>query len=287
MGLMRTPIAAVLGILFAMTTGAHAAGPGRNLLANGGFEKGTSDTDEPAGWHTRITGVIPVPEYTDPANKRGRTGVNNFRCGCGHDWGPVRPWAMLVCPNCERLNPGLEDSGGLYQQNESYVDLVAGRSGKAARLTLPEAIGNNQGVRVVSDLIKARRGAGYEIAVDAAAEGSHLRVFVEGFRKLPVSSRDSQWLAGLPAKANPLRQKARLERVFRKQINVGTPASWQRFSEKFVAPSRYQFDVMFVTLYAYLPGKAAYDNVVLRELNRAELRDYLREHPGPKDRRLR
>ncbi len=267
----RAAVAAL--VVVALLPALGAVSSRKNLLRNGDFEKGLTDAGEPVGWHTRITGIIPVPEYRDPQNKKGRTGVYQFKCGCGHDWGKVRPWAMLVCTQCGRLNVGLEDSGDLYQTNERHVKLAerAG-SGRAVRFTLPQSVGNNQGVRVVSDLVKARRGAAYEISFDAIAEGSHLRVFVEGFRLMKNDEEAKAWVEDLDPKANPLGQTVRLKRVFRKQINAGTPTQWQRFGDRFLPPKRHEFDFMFVNLYAYLPGKAAYDRVVLRQLSAAETR---------------
>jgi hypothetical protein len=179
---------------------------------------------------------------------------------------------MLVCPQCERLNPGLEDSGELYQQNDQYVTLVSHDRGKAIRFNLPQSVGNNQGVRMVSDLIKAERSAGYEISFNAISEASHLRVFVEGFRLKPDDQEAAKWVKSLPSKANPWGQGTRLKRVFRKQVNAGKPVDWTCFSAQFIPPSRNQFDYMFVNLYAYLPGKAAYDSVVLRKLTKSEIR---------------
>ncbi len=263
------------------------AGGTKNLLSNGGFEKGLEDDGQPVGWLTKITGIIPAPEYRDPQNKKGRTGKYQYECGCGHVWGEVRPWAMLNCPKCKRVNAGLEDSGDLYQGNDQYVKIAKREKGKALRMTLPEAIGNNQGVRVISHMLKAKRGAGYEVSFDAISQGSHLRVFVEGFRLERKDEEAKKWLETLPPQANPLKQKMRLKRVFRKQVNAGKPEDWRRYREPFVAPKRYEFDYMFVSLYAYLPGKAAYDNVKLRRLSAAELREYRKANPGPKDKRLR
>jgi hypothetical protein len=263
------------------------AATGRNLLTNGDFEGGLNEQGEPVGWHTRITGVIPIPEYRDPANKKGRTGVVHFRCGCGADWGTVRPWAMLICPQCKHLNPGLEDSGGLYQGNHRCVGLVGHHRGKAIHFTLPEAVGNSQGVRVVSHMIQAEHGASYEIRFEAMARGSHLRVFVEGFRLVYDDSEAAAWLRTLPSHANPNQHTMRLKRVYRKQVNVGSPPQWQRFAARFVPPERRQFDYMFVNLYAYLPGEAAYDHVQLRKLSPGATPAYPRQERRRKERRPR
>jgi hypothetical protein len=276
-----------IALICLLAAGVALAGP-PNLLKNGNFEQGMdTTTGEPVGWHSKIIGVIPIPEYLDPERKKGRTGKYSFKCGCGHIWGNVRPWAYLYCPECARLNVGLEDSGDLYADNETCVEIGSGKSGRGLAYKLPTAIGNNEGVRVVSDLIKAEPGAGYEINFDTRASKSHVRLFVECFREETGDDKATEWVKTLPPKANPLKQTIRLKRVFRKHIDAGTPAAWTHFSETFVAPDRYQFDCMYVSLYAYLPGEAAFDNVVLRKLTPAELATHKKANPGPKDKRLR
>ena len=271
-------------LLALMTSGPPALAG--NLLSNGGFEKGLTEEGEPEGWHTRLTGIIPVPQYEDPENKKGRTGVTHFECGCGHDWGTVRPWAQLWCPKCGQMNIGLEDSGELYLKNHEFVGLVNGRSGRGMGFRLNKAVGEVQGVRVISDLVEAESEAGYEISFDAISQGPVPRVFVECFRRIPGDTEAAEWVSKLPPDSNPLKQGVRLKRVFRKQVAAESPRTWTRFSEQFVPPKRYRFDAMFVTLYAYMPGEAAYDNVVLRKLSRAELAVYLKSTPQPKDPRF-
>jgi len=300
LGLTRTPLAAMAlaaaALLLLLTpavpevfgaSGGSGGSASAELIPNGGFEKGLNDRGEPVAWHTRLTSIIPVPEYEDPENKTGRTGVTLFKCGCGHVWGDVRPWTNLVCPECGHMNVGLEDSGGWYQENHKHVKLGPGRRGKGVRLTLPKHVGEMQGVRVLSRLITAERGAGYEISFDALSKGPHLRVFVEGFRLVPQDRRAKEWLEQQPAEMNPMQIPVRLKRVYRKQINVGAPRQWERVEARFTAPRRYVFDYLMVNLYAYMPGEAAYDNVRLRQLTKRELARFLEDNPGPKDRRLR
>jgi hypothetical protein len=258
-----------------------------NLLTNGRFEKWDEETGEPEGWHTRITSVIPIPEYRDPENKKGRTGVVNFKCGCGTMWGTVRPWTNLVCSNCGQMNHGLEDSASLYDLNFESVEAVDGKSGKGAGIKMTAPVGNNQGVRIISKLIKAKRGAGYKISFDAKSKGAHLRVFVEGFQLQPKDKKAAEWVKTLDAESNPLKFTHRLKRRFRKHINVNFPSDWKHFSATFAAQKRYAFDYMFVTLYAYLPGEASYDNVVLRKLTASELKEHYQRRGRPKDKRLR
>lgn len=260
----------------------------QDLLTNGTFERWDEETGEPLGWHTRITSVIPIPEYRDPENKKGRTGVTSFKCGCGYMWGNVRPWTNLVCPQCKQMNHGLEDSADFYDRNYESVESVAGKSGKAAAgIKMSEPVGNNQGVRVISKLVKAERGAGYEISFDAKSSGPHLRVFVEGFEVKPEDKKASEWVKTLSNESNPLKLTTRLKRRFRHHVNAETPRNWTHFSSTFAAQKKYGYDYMFVTLYAYLPGEAAYDNVVLRKLTAKELKDHHRERGGIKDKRLR
>jgi len=259
----------------------------KNLLTNGTFERWSKETQEPKGWHTRITSVIPIPEYTDPANKKGRTGVTHFKCGCGYMWGTVRPWTNLICPECGQMNHGLEDSAAMYDLNYESVEPIRGKSGKAAGIEMSAPVGNNQGVRIISMLVKAERGAGYKISFDARSGGPHLRVFVEGFQLKPKDKKAREWVKTLDPKSNPMKLTARLKRRFRHQVNAGTPRDWKHFSSTFAPQKRYQFDYMFVTLYAYLPGEAAYDNVVLRKLSSRELKDHHRDRGRIKDKRLR
>ena len=259
----------------------------KNLLSNGQFERWSDKTGEPEGWHTRITSLIPIPEYRDPANKKGRTGVTRFKCGCGYMWGTVRPWTNLVCPQCGQMNHGLEDSAANYDLNYESVEPVSGKSGKGAGITMSEPVGNNQGVRVISELVKAERGAGYKLSFDAKSQGPLMRVFVEGFKLMPKDTEAREWAKTLDAKSNPLKLTARLKRCFRAQVNAKTPGQWTRFNKTFAPQKRYQFDYMFVTLYAYLPGEAAYDNVVLRKLTASELKAHRGKRGRPKDKRLR
>ena len=270
-----------------MLAGAAPRNQTPNLLRNGDFKKPPTKTNEPLGWHTRLTSIIPVPQYTDPEHKKGPTGVTHFKCACGYNWGSVRPWTMLICPQCKHMNIGLEDSGPQYRNNHESVSLIKLGQDRLLGLNLSKAVGENQGVRVISDLVRAQRGAGYEISFDAVSYGPKLRVFVECFRIDKDDEKAKQWVKSLPSDSNPLKLNSRLKRVFRKQVNPGSPGQWQRFSEPFAAPKRYEFDYMFVTLYAYMPGKAQYDNVVLRRLSQRELLDYWNERGEPKDKRLR
>ncbi|MCX5660462.1 MAG: hypothetical protein NTW19_12170 [Planctomycetota bacterium] len=276
---------ALLAILLSLAAPALA----QNLVTNGDFESAGASTDEPRGWHTHITSFIPIPEYRDPEHKQGRTGVYHFKCGCGHDWGTVRPWALLVCPQCKHAVTGLEDSGDWYQKNDECVTVggPGSKSGHALIYRLPEAVGNNQGVRALSDPIRVKRGEGFDISFDTKASGAHCRVFVEGFRLENDDKAAQAWVKTLPPESNPLKQTTRLKRVFRQSVNANTPGEWTTFREQFVSEGRYAFDVLIVNLYAYLPGEAGYDNVVLRRLTPAEMSKYRQDNPPSEDERLR
>lgn len=268
----------------------------QNLVVNGDFESSGGSADEPRGWHTHITSFTPLPEYRDPENKKGRTGKYHFKCGCGADWGMVRPWALLVCPNCKHAITGLEDSGDWYQKNNECVSVgsYAGRP-HALIYRLPEAVGNNQGVRALSEPIKVSRGEGFEVSFDAIAKGAHCRVFVEGFR-LERDDKEAQAFAKtLSPESNPLKQTFRLRRNFRQSINAQTPGQWTTFREQFIPegrqvgenPDTKYSDVLIVNLYAYLPGEAAYDNVVIRRLTSAEVAKVRQEEAQEDDVRRR
>ncbi len=286
MGLMNCRTAAIVVLLCLVSTASGRSGSD-NMLSNGGFEKWSDDGKTPLGWHIHLTSLIPIPEYKDPENKKGRTGVINFKCGCGYMWGTVRPWTNLVCPKCKHMNTGLEDSADFYLDNHEFVLQARGKRGKGVAMDIPKAVGDVEGVRVISELVKAERDAGYNISLDARSSGPHLRVFVECFREIPRDGKAKKWIKTLSDESNPQQFTARLKRVYRKQINCNTPGQWKHFAESFVPPDRYKFDYMFVTLYGYLQGEASYDNVVLRKLSKKEKKAYLKERPGPKDKRLR
>lgn len=254
-----------------------------NLLENGGFERGTNDKGEPRGWHTRMTSFTTIPEYTDPANKKGRTGRVFFRDGSGHEWGTTRPWAMLRSPKSGHVITGLEDSAAYYEENHESVSLGSGRNGKGVHFNMSEVVGNNQGARVFSHLVKANSKDVYVISFDAVSKAPHLRVFVEGFKLEKINDEDKALLDSLPEGANVYNIPSRLKRVYRKQINCETPGSWKHFEDAFAAPSeQYGFDYLMVNLYAFLPGEAAYDNVVLRKATKREAEAYRDEKPKKK-----
>lgn len=256
---------------------------GQNLLANGDFEKGLNKEGEPAGWHTRITGVITISEYTDPEHKKGLTG-KHFKDGCGYDWGRIRPWPGLFCPSCKQMIT-TEESGSWYVKNAESVSLGPGRSGQGVWIKMDKATGENQGVRVCSDFIKAERGAGYEIGLDAMVKGVSVQVFLECFQYVEGDKEAKDWLQTLPAEVNPFKHHARLKRTYRMHIYPKAGGHWAHFTEQDVMRENHTFDVMYVSLYAYGgAGEAVFDNVYVRKLSPSEAVAYKRANPVKEDR---
>lgn len=279
-----TLIALMIAALFL----AGAAPNVKNLVTNGDFERGTNKQDEPNGWHTRITGYTSTPEYEDPANKKGRTGVINFRCACGHEWGTTRPWTGLLCPKCKQMVVDLEESAGFYAKNFESVKLISRGNGKAVGVTMDGNVGGNQGVRVMSALMKAQRGGGYEMGFEALSDGkASIRVFLEGFRLVEDDEKATELLAKLPPECNPYKLTGRIKRVFRIHVNAEQPGRWTAFKEQGVPPKRSEFDLMLVNLYSYMPdAQAAFDNVFVRQLSQAEV-DKFRKERGARDERFK
>src|SRR5262249_309844 len=159
------------------------------------------------------------------------------------------------------------ESAAFYFENDKYVSLVDAPGSKALLFKLPEDIGNVQGARVLSDLIPARRGEGYEIRFDSTANGAALPAFVEGF----VAEKDATnikavraWVKALAPECNPMHFNAPLKRVFRQQVYYGDKVSGNTYAQQFINEGHYSFDYMMVNLFAYLPGELTYSKVVLR-----------------------
>src|SRR5690606_31794574 len=62
-----------------------------------------------------------------------------------------------------------------------------------------------------------------------------------------------------------------IEKVFRKQIHCENPQQWTGFETIALAPERYEFDYVAVTLYAFMPGDVWYDNVRLVPMTDREI----------------
>src|SRR5436190_17435786 len=139
-------------ILFTMLLLLASPAFAQNMLKNGDFEKGESQ-GQPVGWHSKITGVITISEYKDPDNKKGLL-YKHFRDGCGYDWGRIRPWPGLFCPQCKQMIT-TEESADWYVNNYKWVKLTPGKPGKGVLLFMDDFVGANQGVRICSDFMKA------------------------------------------------------------------------------------------------------------------------------------
>ena len=273
----RPALAVLLATLLALP--ALAAG---NLVVNGSFER-VDDEGKPEYWHYRLTDFM-------PQTTRNPDGSRSYRyiCGCGHDLGAAKPWCGLLCPKCKGFIGG-EEAGSWYRQNHTRVSTDRGAKGKGVKFTLDTSTGNNQGVRIYSRLIKAKRGWGYKLRFSVKAYKAHPRVFVECYREItPGGSRFySKYMTDVPKELNPDGTKRPIERCFRAHVNCGGSSSWKTYTKDFAAPERYQFDWMTVKLYAYMPGEAWFDNVSLVAMTRKEMSDYYKGKRKPKDSRFK
>ena len=286
---VKTPTwlrAVLLLMIVGLVSGSAPAG--RNLVTNGDFERGVTKQDEPIGWHTRITSYTSLPEYEDPANKKGRTGVVRFRCPCGREWGTVRPWVGLLCPQCKQMVTGLEESAAKYEKNYESVKVVPRGGGRAVGVKMTGEVAGSQGVRVLSALMPAERGAGYEMGFEAiATSGVSVRVFLEGFRLEEDDEEAKEFIKTLPSECNPYKLTGRLKRVARLHINAQQPGNWTFFKERTVPPKRSEFDFMMVNLYCYnFAGEAGFDNVQVRKITPAEV-EKIRSEKNPKEDRFK
>lgn len=274
----RLLLAALLLPLLALP----ALGAG-NLVVNGSFER-VDDQKKPEYWHYRLTDFMPQTTR----NEEDGTRTYRYICGCGHDLGPAKPWAGLLCPKCKGFMGG-EEAGAWYRRNHERVSIDRGAKGNGVKFTLDTSTGNNQGVRIYSRLIKARRGWGYKLKFSCRAYKSHPRVFVECYREIKAGGSRfySKYMTDVPKELDPDGTRTPIERVFRAHVNCETSPRWKTYTKEFVAPERYQFDWMTVKLYAYMPGEAWFDNVVLVPMSAKEMRDYYKGKRDPKDSRFK
>ena len=200
-------------IALAVLLVALAAGPAaaRNMIKNGNFEKGNIYPDK---WYVRLTDYMP-----DTTRHEGGARTYHYICACGHDLGEWKPWCGLFCPQCKGFISG-EECGSWYVRNHERVSLVDGRSGKCIKFTLARNVGNNQGVRVFSHLVKAKPGWGYVLTFDARTSHSIARVFVECYRE---TKREGSFT--WDAKFNPHKLNVPLERCYRAHVNCGSPTN--------------------------------------------------------------
>jgi hypothetical protein len=262
----------------------------QNLVENGGFEKWTKE-GEPEGWHTRITGVITVSEYEDPVKKKGLI-RKWFKDGCGYDWGEIRPFPGLYCPQCKQMIT-TEESSDWYVKNVERVAPAPGKNGKGAGMKMDDFVGGNQGVRLSSDFIKAEDDAGYEWKLDViTGNGGAVQAFVEGFQYYEDPKVEA-WLKTLPKEVNPFGFTKPIRRAFRSHLYLAGKTGdrqWKSFSEQFVNMKnpRYHIDLMYVNLYGYMPSaEMVWDNIVLRKLSAQELKAYHANNPPAKEERFR
>jgi hypothetical protein len=257
---------------------------GGNLVVNGDFERATDDK-KPEYWHYRLADFM--PQATDNGD-----GTKSYRyiCGCGHDLGAAKPWCGLQCPKCKGFIAG-DEYGGWYLQNHEYVSVVpGGASGHCVKFTMPPDIGNNQGVRIFSQLIQAKRGWGYKLSFACkATNGGHPRVFVECYRFIQIggSKFKSKYMTDVSKELDPDGTRKPIERIFRAHVNCDGGSSWKTYTKDFVAPERYQFDWMTVKLYGYMPGEVYFDNVSLVPMTSSEMYEYDKSRRRPKDERFK
>jgi hypothetical protein len=269
--------AALLLLLTAWT----ALGAG-NMVANGGFER-VDEQGRPDYWHVQLTDFM--PETTRNADG---TRAYRYKCGCGHDLGPAKPWAGLICPKCGGWISG-EECGSWYLKNHERVSVVPGGHNRCVKFDLPTSVGNNQGVRIFSRLMRAKRGWGYKLRFRVKAYKAHPRVFVEGYRYAATggSRYASKYMTDVPKELDPDRTGKPLERIFRAHVNCSGDSSWKTYTKEFVAPERYQFDFLSVKLYAYMPGEAFFDDVALVPMSRSEMNEYYKNKREAKDPRFK
>ncbi len=255
-----------------------AALAGTNLVANGGFERAQKDNEKlPEGWHCKLTDFMPKETGKNDA------GIMEYRyiCGCGHDLGSLKPWCGIICPKCGGFISG-EECGAWYLQNHERVSLDRGPNGYCVKFTLDKSTGENQGVRIMSHLIKVKPAWGYVLTFDCKTKGGAIaRVWAECYAH-PKVHKSANWDGPRDKALGP---DERLDRTFRAQVNCGSPANWQSFSKEILAPKRYQFEFISVKLYAYMPGEAWFDNVAIRPMTPKEYDDFV-SSKKPKDKRF-
>ena len=180
----------------------------RNMVKNGSFEDGL------VGWHIHLTDFMPETARDGDANR-----TYKYRCACGHDFGEYKPWIGLICPKCKGFISG-EECGSWYVKNHERVAIVNGGEGRCMKFTLPTSVGNNQGVRVFSQLIKVKPGWGYKLTFYARAAGSIPRVFVECFAE---TKKEGSW--NWDPEFNPQSLNRPLKKSYRAHVNCGSPTN--------------------------------------------------------------
>ena len=202
----RACLTAVVACLLTLPAAAE-----RNMVRNGGFEEGFRY------WHIHLTDYMPETIREADGSRHYR-----YRCACGHDLGEYKPWIGLICPKCKGFISG-EECGSWYVKNHERVSIVNGGDGRCIKFTLPTHVGNNQGVRVFSQLIRVKPGWGYKLTFYARAAGSIPRVFVECFDE---TKKEGSW--NWDPEFNPQNIKRPLKKSYRAHVNCGSPTNLRR-----------------------------------------------------------
>ncbi len=251
---------------------------GENLVANGGFERTQKDNAKlPDAWHCKLADFMPKELGKDDNGKMRY----QYICGCGQDLGNERPWCGLICPKCGGFISG-EECGAWYLQNHERVSLDRNGTGYCVKFTLDKSTGENQGVRIMSHLIRVKPSWGYIMSFDCKSKGALIQVFAECYR-----GAKSTKLRAWEGPMDPLKPKEGLDRSHRAHVYVAGQAEgqWKTFTKEIVAPKRYLFDTISVKLYAYMPGEAWFDNVSIRPMTSSEYNDFISKKK-PKDKRF-
>ncbi len=309
---MRLKVLMTASLLVAMALPAAA---GRNIIRNGNFDEGKGGEYGFPGWHTAIMGYMPrIVAKTDDGKS-----VFNYICSCGYNFGTKKVEAGVTCPKCRRYSVA-EETGKWYDDNHKFVTLDRGRKGYGVKMLLNKSVGENQGTRCVSELVNVRRNWPYYFSVDARAKGAVIIVFVEGYRYVRRDTTadddddeddddeddddgddddgdedaegddDDEKAEDAEAPVLPVKsygEATAIEKCYRKQIPFGSPGGWKQKGEIFMPPPRYAIDMIQVKLYAFMPGEAYFDNVVVRPLSTYEAQKWLATRKKKKDKRFR
>jgi hypothetical protein len=80
--------------------------------------------------------------------------------------------------------------------------------------------------------------------------------------------------------------KRNIVKEWRGHVNCEGAGDWTHYTKEMAPRKKYPYDWMTVKLYAYMPGEAWFDNVVVRAMTKKELEDYFAKRPDPKDKRF-
>jgi len=309
---------AVLAVCVAVSLPAVAAQWPMNVIKNGDFEKEGYTGQLFLGWNANMMGYMPRAFGKDD---KGRN-ILHYICGCGYDLGLKKPWVGLICPKCFRVSVA-EETGSWYDGNPNYVKAVNGKAGRCVFFDIPKDIGENQGVRLISDLVKVKRDWPYQVTADCWSEGPVQRIFIEAYRLVgpgeerTPGSKDFTLEEGEEGEAAPAddarKDEAKPDETTKaddanpseatgakkddllpgkdleveKTYRVNEVAAGGRVDRTFMPPKRYKIDFIQVKLYGYMPGKCYFDNVVVRPLTPQEAAKWVAQQKPKKDKRFR